>query len=73
MKGPSAVAAQAYGAGNFKTVGVVLQRALLICLFALVALVPLWACMEPVLLAMGASLPSSLRHFPIPPRLSSSG
>ena len=30
-----------------------LQRALLICLVALIALLPLWIAMEPVLLALG--------------------
>ena len=34
-------------------VGVTLQRALLICLVALIALLPLWIAMEPVLLALG--------------------
>lgn len=33
--------------------GVTLQRALLICLVALGALLPVWLTMEPLLLAMG--------------------
>jgi Na+-driven multidrug efflux pump len=45
---------QAYGAKNYAAVGVTLQRALLICLVALAALLPLWIAMEPVLLALGA-------------------
>lgn len=44
---------QAYGAKNYVAVGVTLQRALLICLVALIALLPLWIAMEPVLLALG--------------------
>jgi hypothetical protein len=43
-------------------VGVTLQRALLICLVALVALLPLWIAMEPVLLALGGRTPPNMRN-----------
>lgn len=41
-------------------VGVTLQRALLICLVALIALLPLWIAMEPVLLALGERTPLNM-------------
>lgn len=44
---------QAYGAKNYASVGITLQRALLICLVALAAMLPLWFSMEHVLLALG--------------------
>ncbi len=47
------MALQAYGARNYAAVGVTLQRALLICLVAVGALLPVWLTMEPLLLAMG--------------------
>lgn len=48
---------QAYGAKNYKMVGVILQRALLICGLTLVLFLPLWFNMEPVFVAIGMPLP----------------
>ena len=39
-----------------------LQRALLICLVALIALLPLWIAMEPVLLALGGCTPLHMQN-----------
>jgi hypothetical protein len=53
---------QAYGAKNYVAVGVTLQRALLICLVELIALLPLWIAMEPVLLALGKRTLLNMRN-----------
>lgn len=45
--------AQAYGAGSYRMVGVMLQRALLVCCCAIIALVPIWIATEPLLRAIG--------------------
>lgn len=44
---------QAYGAGSYRMVGVVLQRALLVCFCAMVSLLPVWLYVEPLLRAIG--------------------
>lgn len=44
---------QAYGACNYPMLGLVLQRALLICWLVCLPITLLWSCIESVLLGLG--------------------
>ncbi len=46
-------AAQAYGAGNFMALGLVLQQALIISTLVFLAILALWSQAGPILLAAG--------------------
>lgn len=46
-------AAQAYGAGNFMALGLVLQQALIISTLVFLAIMALWSQAGPILLAAG--------------------
>lgn len=51
--GMETLCGQAYGASNYKALGVVLQRALIITWLVCMPITLLWWHMEPVLLALG--------------------
>lgn len=47
------VVVQAYGAGNYKLVGLILQRAVLVCFLVCIPVAMLWMRSESLLLALG--------------------
>ena len=56
---PKSRSLQAYGAGQYTHVGVVLQRALLICSIAMLGVLLLWTQLADLLLLAGDTLPSA--------------